>query len=172
MSNGAAAAPLSADAIARRLAPVVGDEAADAAVREVLRELGYADKAFARWEQSRILERLAQRAGLLGSAARRAQKSMGFGAQRETPRASMHRFSTPPPGPNMIDGTELIGMFARALGDEKARETVETECQRLSVSAKRLPITKALVLLDDLAAVPGIVGVTARFAKARLALRG
>jgi hypothetical protein len=176
VSNGSPAPAVNAEAIARRLAAVLGDESALAAVYEALHELGYADKNFSRWEQSKVLEWLAERPGLVGTAARRARHALGFAppptATRAVPqRPSQHRISTPPPGPHMIEGAELVGMFARALGDEKARETIETECQRLRLNATRFSIASALSLLDGLAKTPGIIGVTARFAKARLSLR-
>src|SRR5690349_15251167 len=114
---------MSADAIARKLAPVLGDERALAAVYEAVHEVGYVGKVFNRWEQAAILEWLAEQPGLVGTAARRAQHAMGFGGAPAvrapaSPRTSQRRISTPPPGPHMVEGSELMAMFARALGDE------------------------------------------------------
>lgn len=173
MSNGQADASSDAQSLARRLAPVLGDEGADAAVREALQQLGYTEKGLSRGEQIRALEWLAERPGLIGTAARRALHGfvLRHNAQARPSVVQPGRIYTPPPGPNTIDGSELVAMFARALGDEKARETIDAECKRLNVSSTRLSIASALSLLDDLAAAPGLVAVTARFAKARLALR-
>jgi hypothetical protein len=173
LSSGPAGASLDAQSLARRLAPVLGDEGAEAAVREAARDLGYPESGLTHEEQIRTLEWLGAKAGLIGTAARRALHGFVLRqtAQARLPAAPSDRIFTPPPGPSMIDGSELVAIFARALGDEKARETIDAECKRLSLSATRLSIASALSLLDDLAASSGLVAVTARFAKARLALR-
>jgi hypothetical protein len=166
--------------LARRLAPVLGDEGAEAAVRGALRELGYSDRELTRDAQVLVLGLLAARPGLVGTAARRAQHGLElhenaqarqFGTPATARMSLPGRIATPPPGPNTVEGAELVAMFARALGDEKARETIDAECRRMRLSATRIPLASALALLDELAASAGLVAVTARFAKARLALR-
>jgi hypothetical protein len=172
LSSGPAGASLDAQSLARRLAPVLGDEGADAAVREALRQLGYVEKSLNLEEQVKVLDWLSARPGLIGTAARRARHGLELkqSAPKRPSVVQPGRIPTPPPGPHTIDGSELVAMFARTLGDEKARETIDAECKRLSLSSKRLSIASALSLLDDLAAIGGLVAVTARFAKARLAL--
>jgi hypothetical protein len=164
---------MDAESLARRLAPVLGDEGADAAVREAVRQLGYLEKSLRLEEQVKVLDWLSTRPGLIGTAARRARH--GLELRQNTPRrpsvVQPGRIPTPPPGPHTIDGSELVAVLARTLGDEKARETFDAECKRLSLSSTRLSLASALSLLDDLAAIGGLVAVTARFAKARLALR-
>jgi hypothetical protein len=168
------------DKLVRRLAPVLGDEAAEAAVRGALRELGYSERQLTRDAQVLVLGLLAARPGLVGTAARRAQHGFGLDENAQgrqfgmppTGRMSLPgRIATPAPGPHMVEASELVAIFARALGDEKARETIDAECKRLSLSSTRLSLASALSLLDELAASAGLVAVTARFAKARLALR-
>jgi hypothetical protein len=182
VSLGNVIASSDAGSLARRLAPVLGDEGAEAAVHDAMRELGYSERNLTREEQLRLLDWLASRPGLIGTAARRAKHGMEL---RET--AQARQFGEPPTGrmslptqtpaasppaaANMVDGAELVAIFARALGDEKARETIDAECRRLTINPKRLSLASAHMLLDELAAGGGLVAVTARFAKARLSLR-
>ncbi len=63
---------------------------------------------------------------------------------------------------------ELVGMLS-ALGDAKARELLQRAGTRLGLSGDELTPAQALQLLDDLAGQPGLIGVTARFARARAA---
>ena len=58
-----------------------------------------------------------------------------------------------------------------ALGDAKARDVVSRAARDLRVSGSELESRQALQILDRIAAEPGLVGITARFAKARAILR-
>jgi hypothetical protein len=82
----------------------------------------------------------------------------------------------PPPsraaatGPLRIE--ELVAFFTPSVGEEKARESVGTALSRLHFTDKtQLDRAESLAVLDEIAAAPGIVGVAARFAKARILLR-
>jgi hypothetical protein len=82
----------------------------------------------------------------------------------------------PPPsraartGPLEID--ELVAFFTSSVGEEKAREAVGAALSRLHLAHKnQLDRNESLGVLDEIATVPGIVGVAARFAKARILLR-
>jgi hypothetical protein len=66
---------------------------------------------------------------------------------------------------------DLIPLLAPAIGVEKARETIESAAARLGVEAGTLSAEEALAVLDLLAKADGIIGVVARFAKARFLLR-
>jgi len=67
---------------------------------------------------------------------------------------------------------DLVAFFTSSVGEEKAREVVYAAVARLHLAHKPLlDRIDALALLDSLAADPGIVGVAARFAKARTLLR-
>jgi hypothetical protein len=57
------------------------------------------------------------------------------------------------------------------MGAEKAQEIVLAAVRRLGFTTERLEKGQALALLDHLAVEPGIVGLCARFGKARLILR-
>ena len=68
--------------------------------------------------------------------------------------------------------SELIAFFTPSLGDEKARETVHGAISRLRFEGKAtFDRAESLRLLEELAREEGIVGVAARFAKARILLR-
>ena len=72
-------------------------------------------------------------------------------------------------GPVPVD--ELVAFFTSSAGEEKAREVVQAALVALHFAHKNtLERTEALAVLDHLAADPGIVGVAARFAKARIIL--
>jgi hypothetical protein len=57
------------------------------------------------------------------------------------------------------------------LGDQKAEEVVAEASAKLRLRGEWFSLRATHALLEELAAEPGIVGVTARFAKARLAMR-
>jgi hypothetical protein len=82
----------------------------------------------------------------------------------------------PPPsraastGPLSVE--ELVAFFTSSVGEEKAREAVGAALSRLHFTHKNtLDRVEALAVLDEIALAPGIVGVAARFAKARILLR-
>jgi hypothetical protein len=66
--------------------------------------------------------------------------------------------------------TEIQHMLA-ALGDTKARDVVGKAARDLHVVGSELDSRQALQLLEHIAGEPGLVGITARFAKARAILR-
>ena len=65
----------------------------------------------------------------------------------------------------------LIPLLSQTIGEEKAREVIEDTARRLGMSLPAgLVEREVLSLLDAIAATPGIVGITARFAKSRVHL--
>ena len=66
--------------------------------------------------------------------------------------------------------TEIQYMLA-ALGDAKARDVVGKAARDLNVVGTDLDSRQALQILERIAAEPGLVGITARFAKSRAILR-
>lgn len=67
---------------------------------------------------------------------------------------------------------ELIPLLSQTIGEDKARDVIVEAARRLQLSlADGLHEQDVLSLLDDIAASPGIVGITARFAKSRVHLR-
>jgi hypothetical protein len=73
-------------------------------------------------------------------------------------------------GPLSVE--ELFAFFIPSVGEEKAREAVGTALTRLHFAHKNtLDRAEALAVLDEIATTSGIIGVAARFAKARILLR-
>jgi len=67
----------------------------------------------------------------------------------------------------MVSIRSIADLLAPTLGWEKSAELVTDACQRLGLAGATLSVEQAMALLDDLAAAPGLVGVTARFARSR-----
>lgn len=102
------------------------------------------------------LARVAQRGGAVGAAARLATARLGVsGAQ------------TAAPASNAIDLTALL---SSALGLDRASEQVAAACKRLALDPARLTREQAIRALEALSAEAGLVGISARFTKARLLL--
>jgi hypothetical protein len=73
-------------------------------------------------------------------------------------------------GPTMAL-SELEDLFAPTVGVEKARSLLHTSCLRLSVGAGPYSRTDALAIVDGMTDEDGLVGVVARFARARILLK-
>ncbi|MGE0784961.1 MAG: hypothetical protein AB7S26_04675 [Sandaracinaceae bacterium] len=75
------------------------------------------------------------------------------------------------PAESGIDATQLAGLLSPSLGDEKARAAIRDAMRSLGIQATAKMSTElALDVLEQIARTPGIVGVTARFAKSRVHL--
>lgn len=73
-----------------------------------------------------------------------------------------------------LRASTLVAFFSSSLGEEKAREIVHAALKRFGVlpsDLAEIDRSKAIEILESLVGEPGIVGVTARFAKARILLR-
>jgi hypothetical protein len=70
-----------------------------------------------------------------------------------------------------IPRTEVVDLLAASLGTTKAEHVVQTAAGALRLEQSALPLEEALALLDKIAEEPGIVGITARFAKTRAVIR-
>jgi hypothetical protein len=69
-----------------------------------------------------------------------------------------------------VERVQIVNLLAPTLGEEKSEEVVLAALTRRQLPLDTLDQKQALTLLEDLAAQHGLVGVTARFAKARLIL--
>lgn len=58
-----------------------------------------------------------------------------------------------------------------ALGEAKARDVIAKTTKALNFPSHELERWQALQVLESIAAEPGLIGITARFAKARAVMR-
>lgn len=66
--------------------------------------------------------------------------------------------------------SELASLLSHNIGVEKANELVDVAARELRCGDE-LTVAQALEILEHIAAQPGIVGISARFAKSRVLLR-
>ena len=66
---------------------------------------------------------------------------------------------------------DLAKMIAGTIGDEKAQEAVAGACSAAGLTGDSLSWEEALAVLGRIAVTPGVVGITARFAKSRMHLK-
>ncbi len=69
-----------------------------------------------------------------------------------------------------VSRRDVIELLSAALGTAKAEHEVRAAADGLRLGAD-FPLDEALALLERIAAEPGIVGITARFATTRAVLR-
>ncbi len=73
-------------------------------------------------------------------------------------------------GHDLIPRAALAELLASALGEAKAVELVDRAARELGIFAPALTRDQSLEVLGRLADDPGLVGITARFARGRLHL--
>ncbi|MBS2011823.1 MAG: hypothetical protein JST00_02820 [Deltaproteobacteria bacterium] len=158
------------DSVAALLASALGQEKSDEVVLGAAHDLGIEGKVWTRSEVRAIVEALSKAEGLVGVVARFAlargdvERLVTRSVPPEAPTSSPPKRSSAAP----TTGVDLVALLAPALGAEKARDATETACRRLGVDARALSHDEALFVLDEIGQNDGIVGVVARFAKARL----
>lgn len=153
--------------LARLLASALGQEKSSEVIASAAEELSLSGPLYSAPEARAIFERLARTEGLIGVVAR-------FAISRGDVGALVGRDAGAPCAPRDDETAEaepeavdLLPLFAPALGAEKATDSIAAACARLGLDPSRLTREGALSVLDDLARAEGIVGVVARFAKAR-----
>lgn len=164
------------------LAPTLGQEKSEEVVAEAARSLGVLVDEFSVSRAIALLDALGRAPGMVGVAARFARtrfegRPHDAGASDEAPISSggTRRESKPSSGraevaPHRVDRKQIVNLLAPTLGEEKSEEVILAACTRRQLPVDTLDQNQALTLLEDLAAQHGLVGVTARFAKARLIL--
>lgn len=70
-----------------------------------------------------------------------------------------------------ISRSDVVDLLAASLGTTKAEHAVRAAAAALRLDDSSFPLERALALLEKIAEEPGIVGITARFAKTRALLR-
>ena len=179
------------------LAPSLGDEKSAEVVTAALDKLGFDGQVLEPTQVDAVLDLLAGEQGLVGVAARVAkQRSRVFSddpnmvlsgesssATRRSlwPRGidprlyesstSLRAPSVPPTGPQRVRVKDLVRMLAPSIGDVRGEEAVRGALARMNLEGAEISQDQALEALEMLAKEPGVVGVTARFAKARMLLK-
>ena len=166
--------PWTLDEVVARLTPAIGREKSHEAVSAAVQDLGTFDA-------EAVLSSLAADTGVIGMAARLLRSGKPTVAE-----STKHEGPEHPRAPrlgtngaqsdsglgskNTIQQRAVKDLLASSLGEEAASEAVSTTLRQLGIEREELSMPEAHRLLEALAAMPGLVGITARFAKARLIL--
>ena len=163
------------------LAATLGWEKSAEVVNATAQRLGLPAAIVTAAQAAALLSELAKAPGMVGVTARFARSRMEFGAPSSSPtsgRASVVS-QTPadeaPPSSlktvaRSLLTSELVALLASTVGQDRADEAVGEVARRLGLPSRSLSRDQTMAVLDDLASRPGLVGVTARFAKARAIL--
>jgi hypothetical protein len=163
--------------LVKLLASALGQEKSEEVVLSTARSLGYAGPYYSANEVRGLFVQLSKTEGLIGVVARFAVSRGDVEALVEkaqstrNPRVSAKPgVSDPPSSKSRIAVVDLLPLLSPALGTEKARDATTATAVRLGFDARSLSRDEALAVLDDLARSEGIIGVVARFEKARFLL--
>ncbi|MDB5214937.1 MAG: hypothetical protein JWO86_2864 [Myxococcaceae bacterium] len=175
--------PITRQDIAVLLASALGQDKSDEVVATAARAAGIMRSAYVADDIRSIFDRLVKAEGLVGVVARFAvsrgdverliarvpkqvsapqvgRPDFGAAAQAQSPQSVAPAVAI-----------DIMHLIVPALGTEKAREAIEQAAARRGVDiATGLSYNGALAVLDEMTKVEGIVGVVARFAKARFLL--
>jgi len=66
---------------------------------------------------------------------------------------------------------DIVELLATSIGEDTARSLVDGSVLRRGIDPQAITKQEALDVLEDIAAEPGLAGVTARFAKSKVHLR-
>jgi len=177
---------ISATRLMELLAPTLGWEKSSEVVSVALARRGLSHGDLSIEDALVTLDHLTQSPGMVGIAARYAATRLG--ALR--PAGAVVEGAPPPPSsspgqrpsspehpsssrtrPSTVDLRDVVELFAGAMSPEQSEAAVLGAARHLRLPKDRLDKAQALSLVDHLAAEPGVVGLCARFAKARLILR-
>jgi hypothetical protein len=173
-------ARLAVDGIIAQLARSVGAEKSHELVTRTAAELGIAANELSEREATLLLDALSRTPGVVGASSRHLRARL-LAVNPEPPvparcasvRAAtngLRRSRRPAPVAKRPKAV-LAGLLAHSLGLEKSLEVVAASARKLLIDDAAFNRAEALQVLEDLSASPGIVGVTAKFAKARCILR-
>jgi hypothetical protein len=146
------------ESITRILAPAVGEERASELVDERARAVLGTSRVITDKDADALLRSFATDQSLVGTAARLAL------------RRQQAREPAPASG-DVVTLASIASMLEAALGADKAHSIVAETAARLGVAGETCSRAQANRIFEELAAMDGLVGVTARFAKARFLLR-
>jgi len=178
--------PITKDDIAVLLASALGQDKSDEVVATAARAAGISRTAYLSDDIRGIFDRLVKAEGLVGVVARFAvsrgdvEKLIARVPKQPTkkkPKAggpgasSADREAASPQSLPPSVAIDIMHLIVPALGIEKSRDAVAQAAARCGVDmSSGLTYSGALAVLDEMTKVEGIVGVVARFAKARFLL--
>jgi hypothetical protein len=173
--------PVSVDQLAELIAPALGKEKSHELILSSAKSLGYPADRLSLERVLKILAMLGAEPGIVGVAARFAKTRLVTPHEAQTQAQSMPRSLAPvvdarsnsvsPSAGGTIESAELVAVLAHSIGTEKSREVILSAMSKLRISEGRLNAEQAHAVLELTAKAEGIVGVTSRFAKARLILQ-
>jgi hypothetical protein len=179
--------PVSPRILASLFAPTLGWDKSEDAINASIHRLGLSLKAglLTVTQALAVLDDLTTERGIVGVTARfvRSRGDFHRALNPQSERSGVREIApripdAPPPSrrdvrrePTKLALHEIVPLLANTIGQEKAEEAVLAGLRRLGLPEDRLDLAQASLLFDALAGHPGIVGVTARFAKARLILK-
>jgi hypothetical protein len=174
--------PITRQDIAVLLAPALGQDKSDEVVASAARAAGITRTSYLSDDIRGIFDRLVKAEGLVGVVARFAVSrgdveriiarvpKQATAVQFGRPDFGAAPHSSPQSVPPSV-AIDIMHLIVPALGTEKARQAIEQAAARRGVDiATGLSYNGALAVLDEMTKVEGIVGVVARFAKARFLL--
>lgn len=154
--------------LADLLAPTLGRDRASELVRETARDLRIDADELSEVHAELVLDQLAARPGSVGTAARFAARR-ALGSKNDDPPSSQTRESQVETA--SVRRGDIEDLLGETLGAEHARALVGEHWAKARLSGVSCTNTQALAILERIGEQPGLVGVTARFAKARWHLR-
>jgi hypothetical protein len=175
----------SLDALVSMLAPSVGNERARAATLSALAALGAREATLDEEDARRVFAYLQGVGGLTGIAARRALTTLTASDPVDrsvtTPMAPLDKprglglsdeavTNEQRPKVSALTRRDIADLLEHAVGRAEAEAAVERASKSVGFQGSG-SLAEAMKVLEAIAAEPGLVGVAARFAKARLAPR-
>ncbi len=160
-------------ALAALLAPAIGLDRAKLAVENAIKLLGLRSGPISEEDAQRVLTSLNTVGGLTSVAARRAASTLKSRASAEYPsfvRAEAGATPLAVESGTVVTRLEISALLAHAVGSAAARAAVDRCAAKVGFGLVG-SVEAAQKVLEQISTEPGLVGITARFAKARLALR-
>ncbi len=165
-------------ALISMLAPAVGNERARAAIQAAFIALSIFEDSVDEEGALRVFAHLQSAGGLTAIAARRAAATLTAKEEQPAARPSAPQITAAPEpaarasgAATVVSRADLVDLLAHAVGRAEATAAIERAASALGFGAAG-SAADAQRVLEAIANEPGLVGITARFAKARLALRG
>jgi hypothetical protein len=155
--------------LTRLLASALGQEKSEELISSAARAQGLSGLSFSPDEVREIFQVLSKTEGLVGVVARFALSRGDVEViVAEAPLSNREPPSVRPE--TKPTAADILPLLSPALGTEKARDATEAAAAKLGLDLGNLTRDEAILLLDEMAGTEGIVGVVARFAKARFLL--